>query len=70
MKRIAMLREQAFALRTLARNFQTVQASVEILAIQREIVDIAARCDALALDIEENQQAAGLNPPDSPPDIH
>jgi len=57
MERIAVLREQAALLRTLAFSF-------DIQEIQDQLLDLAARCDELAKSMEENSQAVGLNPPD------
>ena len=53
MKRITMLREQAFVLRRLAGSF-------DIEAIRNQLLDLAMRCDALASALEANPGAAGI----------
>jgi len=62
-ERITLLREQAAVLRTLATSF-------DVLNIRDQLVDIAARCEAMAKSIEENPQGAGLSPPNMQPDLH
>jgi hypothetical protein len=55
MERIAILREQASVLRALARSF-------DIPAMRDQLLDVAARCEALARSIEENLPSAGIEP--------
>jgi hypothetical protein len=55
MERIATLREQASVLRALARSF-------DIPAMRDQLLDIAARCDALARSIEQNLPSADVEP--------
>ena len=55
MERIATLREQASVLRALARSF-------DIPAMRDQLLDIAARCEALARSIEENLPSADVEP--------
>ena len=62
MEWVRMLREQAALLRTLAGSF-------DIRILRDRLLDIAAQCEELAKRIEENPQAAGLTPPDAPPDL-
>jgi hypothetical protein len=50
MTRLGMLREQAAILRSLA-------ATVEIPKIRAELLDLAARCDVLAKELEDNPPA-------------
>jgi hypothetical protein len=58
MERIAILREQASVLRALARSF-------DIPAMRDQLLDVAARCEALARSIEENLPSAGIEPQSS-----
>jgi len=55
MERIAILREQASVLRALARSF-------DIPAMRDQLLDIAARGDALARSIEQSLPSAGIDP--------
>lgn len=59
MERITILREQASVLRALAASF-------DIPTMRDRLLELAARCDALARSLEENPQAAGLKPAASP----
>ena len=59
MERIAVLREQAAVLRTLASSF-------DIDTIRRQLLDLAAQVDELARSMEENGRAVGLKPVGSP----
>ena len=54
MERIAILREQALVLRTLARSF-------DIPAIRDRLLELADRCDELARSLEETPRAAGID---------
>ena len=53
MERIAILREQALVLRTLAGSF-------DIPAIRDRLLELADRCDELARSLEESRRAAGI----------
>jgi len=55
MERIAILREQASVLRALATSF-------DIPLMRDQLLEIAARCDAIARSLEENAQSADVTP--------
>jgi hypothetical protein len=63
MERVTILRQQAAALRTLARSF-------DIQTIRDQLLDITVHCEELAKSMEENPQAARLRLDDFPPDLH
>ena len=55
MERIAILREQASVLRALAASF-------DIPLMRDQLLEIAARCDAIARSLEEHPQSADVTP--------
>ena len=59
MEPVDVLREQAAILRAVANSFDDQ-------SMREQLLDLAARCDALAESMEKNR----LNAPDFPPDLH